>query len=63
MILCVLKFYYAFVVTYRLAFENIDKANKEKLFWVVVDMFMDLLFLIDIMITFNRPYYDENNQI
>ncbi len=63
MILCVLKLYYAFVVTYRLAFENIDKANKEKLFWVVVDMFMDLLFLIDIMITFNRPYYDENNQI
>jgi hypothetical protein len=59
----VLKLYYAFVVTYRLAFENIDKANKEKLFWVVVDMFMDLLFLIDIMITFNRPYYDENNQI
>jgi len=53
--------YFAFVVTYRLAFENIDKDNKEKLMWVIVDFIMDFMFLIDIIITFNKPYYDENN--
>jgi hypothetical protein len=56
-----LKMYFAFIVTYRLAFENIDKDNKEKLMWVTVDFIMDFMFLIDIIITFNKPYYDENN--
>jgi hypothetical protein len=63
MIMVMLKGYYAFVVTYRLAFESIEKTNKEQLYWVVMDEFMDLLFFVDIIITFNKPYYDENNQI
>lgn len=36
---------------------------KEKLGWVIVDEIMDGLFLIDILITFNKPYYDESNII
>lgn len=62
-VMFLLKSYYAFVVTYRLAFESIEKSRKEKIYWVVTDELMDLLFLIDIIITFNRPYYDDNNQI
>jgi hypothetical protein len=59
--LFVLKSYFAFVVTYRLAFENIDKTRKEKDMWVAIDFIMDFSFLIDIVITFNKPYYDENS--
>ena len=55
----IVKSYYAFVVTYRLAFEAID--GTEKLYWVIIDSLTDLIFLIDIAIHFNRPYYDENN--
>lgn len=58
-----LKIYYAFIVTYRLAFENIDKSRKEHLYWVVIDFIMDFMFLIDIIITFNKPFYDENSLI
>ena len=57
MVIC--KNYYAFVLTYRLAFEAID--SSEKLHWVVIDEFMDVIFLIDILITFNKPYYDSSN--
>jgi len=62
-IMFLLKCFYAFVVTYRLAFEAADMNIKEKLSWVIVDEIMDGLFLIDIFITFNKPYYDENNLI
>lgn len=62
-IMFLLKCFYAFVVTYRLAFEAADMNIKEKFGWVIVDEIMDGLFLIDILITFNKPYYDENNII
>ena len=61
--LFLLKIYYAFIVTYRMAFENIDKTRKEHLYWVIVDFIMDFMFLIDILITFNKPFYDENSLI
>lgn len=53
------KSYYAFIITYRLAFESIDR--EEMFHWVIVDEFFDLIFLAEILIKFNRPYYDANN--
>jgi hypothetical protein len=53
------KSYYAFIMTYRLAFESINRS--EQFHWVVIDECFDLIFLAEILINFNKPYYDENN--
>lgn len=57
------KFYFGFVLTYRLAFSSIQVYLTESLYWVIIDEFMDLIFFFDIIITFNKPYYDSHNFI
>lgn len=48
-----LLFFVMFVTPYRIAFVEIDDY-----LWVFIDEFIDLVFLVDIIITFFTAYYN-----